>query len=270
MRQFKILSLLNENEIFSASRLSEIFEVSRRTILRDMDELLSHGYPIEVVYGKNGGYKFEEGYKFQIEALTDKQREVLGQLVSHLNFHPEDYDLQDIFPGKSYINYDLSGWHQENQNLFEEIEDAILNKQPFNFVYYDSKGYKTSRNVYPLQLVFKDRFWYMKAMDGAIEKLFKLRRIEAISPPVNKMENMIKCVMDVKTEAIFKILDECIVDQIENLNQMWSKVSFWAVDTKWVYDFILSFGDKAVVLSPENVVERIKKEIDRMATIYQK
>ena len=62
-RLIGILSVLLQREQVTAFELAEKFEVSHRTILRDMDALCCAGIPIVTEKGRNGGIRIMEGYK---------------------------------------------------------------------------------------------------------------------------------------------------------------------------------------------------------------
>lgn len=69
-RLIGILALLLQQERMTASELAEKFEVSRRTINRDIETLCEAGIPLMTVPGKNGGVSIMDGYKLDKTLLT--------------------------------------------------------------------------------------------------------------------------------------------------------------------------------------------------------
>ena len=82
-RQLGILSILLQTETVTAPYLSEIFEVSRRTINRDIEDLCKAGIPIVTRQGKDGGISIIDGYKIDKTMLTrDEMQDILAGLRS--------------------------------------------------------------------------------------------------------------------------------------------------------------------------------------------
>lgn len=72
-RQIGILSILLQKSIVTAPYLAERFEVSRRTISRDIEDLCKAGIPIATRQGVNGGISIMEDYKIDKTLLTDTE-----------------------------------------------------------------------------------------------------------------------------------------------------------------------------------------------------
>lgn len=82
-RLFEIVYLLLDRKSLTAQELAEHFEVSRRTILRDLDTLAAAKIPIYTTQGRGGGISLVEGYVLNKAALTeDEQNETLFALKS--------------------------------------------------------------------------------------------------------------------------------------------------------------------------------------------
>jgi len=62
-RLIGILSILLQKEIITAPELAEHFEVSRRTIGRDIEDLCKAGIPIRTMQGTGGGISIMDGYR---------------------------------------------------------------------------------------------------------------------------------------------------------------------------------------------------------------
>ena len=82
-RRMCILYELLENRKDSLKRLSEEFQVSRWTIMRDIQEL-SRSYPISTKQGVGGGVEIMDGYRLGMKYLTIEQVALLEKLSEPL------------------------------------------------------------------------------------------------------------------------------------------------------------------------------------------
>jgi len=132
-RLFKILYYLLNNGKTTASELAEMFEVSIRTIYRDIDALSSAGIPVYANNGRKGGIQLLDGALFQSNA-------------------------------QSWIEIDFSRWGsviQRERNLFALLKTGILEKRKIEFDYFSSAGVKSNRTIEPVKLIYKDKAWYL-------------------------------------------------------------------------------------------------------------
>ena len=76
-RLIGILSILLQEEKTTAPELAERFEVSRRTINRDIEDLCKAGIPIRTAQGTGGGISIMDGYRMDRTILTSKDMQVI-------------------------------------------------------------------------------------------------------------------------------------------------------------------------------------------------
>ena len=76
-RLIGILSVLLQKEKITAPELAEKFEVSRRTINRDIENLCKAGIPISTSQGTGGGIRIMEGYRMDRTLLTSKDMQMI-------------------------------------------------------------------------------------------------------------------------------------------------------------------------------------------------
>ena len=82
-RLIGILSLLLQRDKITSAELAEKFEVSRRTILRDIETLNQSGIPVFAEQGQGGGISVMEGYKMDRTLLSSEDmRAILSGLQS--------------------------------------------------------------------------------------------------------------------------------------------------------------------------------------------
>ena len=112
-RLIGILSILLQEDKTTAPELAERFEVSRRTINRDIEDLCKAGIPIRTVQGTGGGISIMEGYRMDRTILTSRDMQMIlaglrsldsvsgssyyGQLME--KYRP-DLSTEKIFPGE--------------------------------------------------------------------------------------------------------------------------------------------------------------------------
>ena len=196
-RLIGILSVLLQQEMITAPELAEKFEVSRRTINRDIEALCKAGIPIRTMQGVGGGIRIMEGFSMDRTLLTSKDMQMimagLRSLDSVSGSHYYGQLMEKIKPGSSNlisgrdsILIDLSSWYKEAiEPKISLIQDAIESRHKISFVYY-APGGESSRIIEPYFLIFKWSSWYTY---GWCEKrkdfrLFKLNRMHEI-----KLEN---------------------------------------------------------------------------------
>ena len=82
-RLFKIVYYILENGRATAPELAKKFEVSVRTIYRDVDVISSAGVPIYVTTGRNGDIQILENYVLDKAFFSEKERQdILAALQS--------------------------------------------------------------------------------------------------------------------------------------------------------------------------------------------
>jgi len=172
-RLIEMVYILLSRKTVTAKELSEHFNVSQRTIYRDIDTLSSAGIPVYTNKGKGGGISLLENFVLNKSMLSEKeQMEIISSLHSLKAINVQDVEpilnkLSVIF-GKTdtgWIDVDFSRWSSDDdeREKFSIFKTAILNKKMVSFSYYGSNREKTERTVEPLKLVFKGYAWYVYA-----------------------------------------------------------------------------------------------------------
>ena len=190
-RLFRILYYLLDKGHATAPELAEKFEVSVRTIYRDVDAISSAGIPIYVTTGRNGGIQFLDDYVLNKSFFSDSEKlEILSSLQSLSAVQYPEVDtilnkLGAIFQTSltDWIDVDFSRWGSvaESENkLFRQLKQAIFENCEIAFDYHNAAGDSGKRNVYPYKLVYKDKAWYLYAfcLSRNENRLFRLSRIK--------------------------------------------------------------------------------------------
>ena len=193
-RLIAVLSVLLSQEQTTAPELAERFEVSRRTIQRDIDALNQAGIPIMTQQGAGGGIRIMDGFRLDRTALTSRDMQAilsgLRSLDSVSGTNQYRRLMEKISPGSSdtlpagqHILIDLSSWYKAS--LSEKIgllHDAIEQNRSVSFHYLSHRG-ESDRTVELSLLIFQWSSWYLWAWCRTknAPRLFKLNRMEGLS-----------------------------------------------------------------------------------------
>ncbi|MCM1121696.1 MAG: YafY family transcriptional regulator [Eubacterium sp.] len=185
-----IYILMNKGTV-TASELAERFEVSVRTIYRDIDTLSMAGIPVYTTKGRGGGICLMEQFVLDKMLVSkQEQQQILAALASlkETGAHEEEEILSklgDFFKEKAenWVAIDFSDWSGRRKELFQQIKYAILNRRVLSFDYYSQYGEMSSRTVEPVQLLFKEYTWYVRAFcrTRRAMRLFKVLRMKRVT-----------------------------------------------------------------------------------------
>ena len=295
-RLLGIVYILMKRGTVTAKELAERYEVSTRTIYRDIETLSMAGIPVYMKKGKNGGISLTEEFVLNKMLVTkEEQEQILAALTSlqETGAQQEEETLQklgDFFKMdlQSWVSIDFSDWSDQRQQFFAMIKEAILKRKVLTFEYYGRNGKLSSRRVAPIQLWFKEYTWYLKAFckdknDIRTFKLFRMKKLtiteesfeihsswlekEQKQEPFSQLQPTKIELLVEKTEA-YRIYDKCESESIEELPNGDFLVHMEYVLDEWVYSLILSFGATAKVLAPKDVKEEVKRRILQMCDKY--
>jgi predicted DNA-binding transcriptional regulator YafY len=190
-RLVETIYILMRRKTVTAAQLASHFEVSTRTIYRDVDVLSLSGIPVYTEKGKSGGISLLPGFVLDKSLLNDnEQQEILTALQSLAGVRAAETErvltkLSAMFNKKmvNWLEVDFSDWSYSGGNVFGQLKTAIFEKRIAAFDYYGTHGEMTTRRVEPLQLWFKHRAWYLRAycLTRNDQRLFKLNRIQNLS-----------------------------------------------------------------------------------------
>ena len=297
-RQIGILSMLLQKDTLTAPYLAEQFEVSRRTINRDIEDLCKAGIPIMTRQGINGGISIMENYKLDRTLFTHGEiQDILaglrsldsvngtnryGKLMEKLSVGSSDFMV-----GNQSVLIDLSSWYKDSlASKIELIRTAVDNCKELEFVYYSPKG-ESVRCIEPYYLIFRWTSWYVWGWCKKREdfRLFKLNRMDNLQISERKFVKRQAPMPDLSNERIFpggikvKALfdSECKWRLVEEFGsgcfaeQADGKLLFRAdyTDKENLVTWLLSFRDKVELLEPEEIREEIKISIERMKKKYE-
>lgn len=297
-RLIGILSILLQKESVTAPELAEQFEVSRRTINRDIEHLCRAGIPVVTRQGTNGGISIMDNFKMERTLLTSgEMRDILaglrsldsvngtnryGQLMEKLSVGSSDF-----MTGNQSVLIDLSSWYKASlAPKIEQIRDAIDACREIQFLYY-APGGESERTVEPYYLIFRWSSWYVWGwcrMRGDF-RLFKLNRMDKLKQLENTFARREVLPPDLGDEHIFP--GNIRVKALFDASCKWRLVEEFGTgcfeeqpDGKLLFQedytnkeslvsWLMTFGSKAVLLEPESLREELRQTLAETLKRYE-
>ena len=298
-RLIGILSILLQKEMTTAPELAEHFEVSRRTINRDIEDLCKAGIPIQTTQGVGGGISIMSGYRMDRTILTSKDMQmILAGLRSLDSVGGSSYYSQlmekiqagssELVSGKESVLIDLSSWYKATlAPKISMIQDAIETRHLIKFKYFAPSG-ESERTVEPYYVVFKWSSWYVYGwcLKRKDYRLFKLNRMDKVkvtdkefetrSVPLPDMSAELLYPRNIKVRALFdadmkwRLVEEFGMECYSETKDGNLLFEEYYSDMENLVSWMLTFGDKVEVLEPVEVRVRLKEIADNMSRKYKK
>lgn len=292
-RLFRILYYVLEKGKVTANELSEKFEVSVRTIYRDIDVISSAGIPIYATQGKGGGIEIADDFVLKKSLLSEKEQEQILVALKGLEGINKQYEnelltkLSAFFKIKNtnWIEVDFTNWQRGNEydELFNDIKLAIINKNIIRFTYFSSNEKETSREVKPIRLLFKDWDWYVYTFCLLRNEFryFKLSRIRDLKILDENFEDSYEDVVLIKEmeykdtvrvklkfdrKVAFRVYDEMGDIKEDEEGNLYAEIEL--PNDYNLYNYIFSFGESVEVLEPIEIRNNIRDMINKMSRIY--
>ncbi|WDF25058.1 YafY family protein [Fusobacterium nucleatum] len=292
-RLFRILYYILEKEKVTANELADKFEVSIRTIYRDIDSISSVGVPIFTTQGKGGGIKIDNEFILNKSLFDANEKEQIIAALQGLEKTNEAYKselitkLSALFKIKNsnWIEIDFTSWESNNtyQDLFNTLKIAIINKNIISFSYISSKAEKINREVKPIRLLFKEQDWYLYAFcllrnDFRYFKLSRVKDLELLAINYKddfediilkkeiKYENMVNIKLKFNKNVAFRVYDEFKAIEEDEKGNLYVEMKI--PNNYKLYNYIFSFGANVEILEPEEIRTQFKNMINEIAKKY--
>lgn len=287
-----MLYYILEKEKVTAKELADKFEVSLRTIYRDVDTLCDVGIPLYTTQGKGGGIEILPDFVLDKSLLTNEEKEQILASLQGLENTNKLYEsellkkLSGLFKIKNtnWIEVDFSSWQNSN-NVFEELKEAILNKRIITFDYFSSKEEETKRCVKPIRLLFKGQGWYLYAYCLKREdfRYFKLNRIknlvltedcyndifeDVVLKTEYKSDNLITLYLKFDKTVAFRVYDEITTPITQDAEgNLLCKLT---IENDYnLYYYLFTFAESVEVLAPFSVRTEFKEKLEKMLNLYK-
>lgn len=308
-RLLSIIILLLNRRLVQAKELAERFEVSIRTIYRDIEAINGAGIPIVTYQGTNGGIGLAEGYRLDRNVLTnDELAAIFTALRSISTSYGNDQNLQlmekinSVVPSANFEDFqhkvsrvliDYSPWegNERLQPKLQLLKVAVDSCRIAEFTYSNAEGVVSPRIVEPHVLILKGKQWYLKAYCQTKEqfRLFKLKRMKELEiapertfirrdfPIQESATGQSQCNPSRVTEFVlrFRADSRYLAEEWFGIEELLPvEDGSWKVrkaypEDEWLYRFILGLGHHAEVLEPPHLREIIASRAEQVAKIYR-
>lgn len=281
-RLFGILYELLERGQVSAPALAQQFEVSVRTIYRDIDALSAAGVPVYALPGRGGGYALLDGQTLSRSLLSGDEQERI--LLALQTLPPAQADrallskLSALFgrAAADWITVDFTPWGGggAESERFSLLKEAILSRRALTFTYAAAGRAPETRRVFPARLAFQGQAWYLQGVCQArgAYRTFKLSRMaglrledETFAPlpapppllPDAPDAALTRLTLRFSPDAAFRVYDEFFPEQIEPQADGALVVRAAFPGDGWLDGYLLSFGGEVEVVEPPAVRARL-------------
>ena len=294
-RLIGILSILLQRDKVTAPELAEQFEVSRRTIQRDIESLCQAGIPIATAQGTGGGISILEGYRVDRTVLTTPEMQAilagLRSLDSVSGTRRYAQLMEKLSAGSggrdSHILIDLSSWYKTSLSpKIEAIHSAIRQHQTIRFTYFSPRE-TAVRTIEPYDLVFQWSSWYVWGWCQTRQdfRLFKLNRMtdlalgEPFTPrPAPVPELSAERIFPAKYQVTvlfdpacrWRLVEEYGPDSFTAQPDGRLRFTWGFPDADSIISWVLTFGEGAELTGPEELRQRLADLTATLARRYQK
>lgn len=294
-RLFQIVYVLLEKRKTTAPELASMFDVSVRTIYRDLDTLSIAGIPIYTVKGKGGGIYMMDDFVMEKSMLTDKEQNYL--LFGLETLKATKYDQVDEALGKlkgifnkkddAWLEVDFSHWGSGEKGVekFEVLKQGLVDSRELILEYRRYGGEYSKRKILPLKLVFKERDWYLSAfcLKQQDYRLFKVARIEEVQlgeDTFNRSDYELSHVYDRWTgksvkytlrfpeRAKYRVFEEFHHENIITLEDGSYQVTIEVQEGPWIVGYIISYGEDIEIIKPLEIRETIRRRLQELMKVY--
>ncbi len=288
--------LLLQERKRSSEELAELLEVSKRTIIRDVQALCEMGIPVIARDGLGGGYSLPQEYSVQPLQLTWKEMLLLMMALGGISkmsdapFAAERNSLlakiQTVLPDKhrervegllDKVSLDVPDRPQRSPMLGQLVD--MLDQGKWMTILYRSGGPAYSLHVKPVRILADRGFWYLRAISGGEERSYRVDRIQDVSEcaPVESAEPLpyghashplIRVTLGPRGIQRLES-DPHLFELVAGLEPP-ATVEFRCPPSEldWYSRFFGELGEEAVVSEPPELIERIKLRARRLLEIY--
>ncbi|WP_339222088.1 YafY family protein [Paenibacillus sp. FSL H8-0332] len=305
-RLLSIVILLLNRPLIQAKELADMFEVSVRTIYRDIDSINSAGIPVVTYQGAGGGIGLMQGYRLDRNVLSERElADIFNALQSTSSIGGAGHQLlmekiSSVVPPSQVAAFrskttrmivDFSPWEltgplKERLGLLKEaLEEEVM----VTFEYITAEGRVSLRTVEPYTLVLKGQFWYLYGFcqDRQDFRLFKLLRMKALvkenrhyirqdipltelpwSSSWKEPQNLTPVTLRFTPEGKHLAEEYFDCETLERDDTGGYTITLQYPENDWLYGFLLGFGTVLEVLGPEHVRRRLGEVARGVAAAY--
>jgi len=305
VRMLAIVMLLLQRKKVNGKELAEMFEVSLRTIYRDIEAINAAGIPIVTTSGIGGGIGIVEQYKIEKGIFTtdDISSMLMGigivkgtlldketaSVSAKLNSFISEELADDIAAKTNQMMFDLSFWigSKDSNEVLNAVKSGMEHKYTLSFSYFGHRGREILYGIEPHRLVFKDSCWYLQGYSTEKNdfRLFKLRRIYDIQSEADTFDyrelphpfsdftdkmckKTVKIKLLVDSSAIHRMLDYCTMADVADVGDGKFTVDFNFIEDDYGYGFLMSFGNMLTCIEPNHIRVELQKRLKDILKRY--
>ncbi|CAN5734131.1 WYL domain-containing protein [soil metagenome] len=199
-RLLSILLMLQTRGRLTADQLATTFEVSVRTVYRDIEQLSAAGVPVYADRGPGGGFQLLDGFRTKLTGLTEHEAESLflsglpgpaTQLGLADQLLSAQLKLTAALPERSRagaqkiaqrFHLDPVDWFKspDQARLLPALADAVWTEAGIEIVYRRPAS-TVPRRLNPLGLVLKAGTWYVVAESAGQLRTYRVSNIQALA-----------------------------------------------------------------------------------------
>lgn len=290
--------LLNHGRT-SAGKLAEHFEVSVRTIQRDIDSLCLAGIPVVSLHGAAGGYEISDRFRLDKELVTPDDYSYIRTALSGLVSATKSRKAKEVLEKIAHMSnsedngmiLDFSVLREGEQHTLQMLQRAVLKKRTVNFMYTNNNNETRMHSVEPVAVIYRWYAWYLLAYSKVKDdyRMYKLVRMsdleitdqsfckehdsaERILKKNDKTDSRsyIDVVVKCKERAKSRVMEYLKGRVMEELPDGAALLKLTVVENEqlWIGN-LLSLGDDVEVLEPERIRRRLAKAASEIVSLYQ-
>lgn len=300
-RILAMIVLLLDNEVVSATQLAQRFEVTKRTIFRDIETIELAGFPIVSQSGRNGGFSLMNSFKLRTYTYNGEEKQAILNALNMkeslfglsdqkstikekiLALQVDDHQLKNpqqrfSFASPSMHRYEIE---VETKLKIDRINTALKENRKLKITYVDNKGEFTHRVIHPYELMLMNGSWYIYSYcenrkNFRYFKVTRIRQIESqqttFSPIIHTektttRENDEQIHLRFKKEDLGKLYDYYTDDEID-VSESHIDIRMYAAQQQTILPFLLMFGDSVTVVAPESLKKLHIQEIKKLTHVY--
>lgn len=294
-RLFKIVYYLLDKGQATATELAEKFEVSVRTVYRDIDALSGAGIPVYTETGRNGGIRLMNDFVLENAVLSEEERSEILTALKSINIIQNVSGSQTLqklsamfhLNPENWLEVDFSRWGDKktDNKKFELLKLAVIRQKCVKITYAGSNGETGERIIQPLKITYKSKSWYLKAyctkkQDYRIFKINRIIDLEVLEesfpersfpePDENMQQTHRTIVLCFPQNMAYRVYDEFDKTQVSRQENGELIVSADMPEDEWLTGYIMSFGTQVEIIEPaylkEVIAENAKKIFEKNKT----
>ncbi|MGG5317625.1 helix-turn-helix transcriptional regulator [Enterococcus sp. AZ072] len=266
------LILLNRKKV-TANELAERFQVTPRTVYRDIDALSLAGVPVYSIKGRNGGIFLDESFHVDNTLMEEEQDDLLLALHLLQSIGLADTEelmekLGSVYDWSNWLSVDLSQEGSIHSETFAKLKHALFNEQEIQFTYYTEYGQTRLIRAAPKRILYKYQTWYLLAYHFSKDawEVYPLRRVKQVVfgprlvsplPPEELDFPKITVKLRFSKRISYKRYDEFSeLVLVDNPDSSFETTMDFAIFDD-LYRFLLPLGKNVQILEPQWVKEKV-------------